>query len=307
MDGQIIGPKRNLLLGALDEMKFWVRIVFEHLKFHRHGVDPGNERAVRTIDEYAIRVEQFYNANIFPVPETTPDPSLAQLTERTLGVIVPVRDFKAYLTQEITACRLLTLIDPSLSDHLRRETDYLIGQLRYTRGEPTPTRETLGIPDGTKRALTVPRRVLTTLQGIEFFIGTIENIMFFSRIHGEHAQDITLVTRPEIQEDIRLRAQQFEQLFFANIQRAQTVENTGTGFNELVSESYTLAIQFRDFMVFVNDALQRCAVPTGRVNAWPLLADHITREAQYFVDILSRVSTGVPEPPPITPYYPYIV
>lgn len=307
MDGQIGYPQTNLILGALDEMKFWTRIVFEHLKFHRHSVDPGNERAFRTIDQYAINLEQFYNANIFPVPENAPEQAIARLTERTLGVIVPIRDFKAYLIQEIEACRLLSLIDPTLGAHLVRETDYFLGQLRYTRGEPTTTREALGIPDGNRMAITVPRRVLTALQGNAFTTSVLENIMFFSRIHGEHAHHLTLVTRPQIQEDIRLQAQQFEQLLFANIQKAHTVEQVGAGFNQLISDSYNLAVQFRDFMVFVNDALHRCAVPTGRVNAWPLLADHITREAQYFVDILSRVSSGVPAPPPNTPIYPYIV
>lgn len=299
-------PNRNLLLGALDEMKFWVRIIFEHLKFHRHGVDPGNERAFRVIDKWVISVENFYNTNIFPVSETASNQIIANLIAQTLNLIIPARNFKAFLTQEISACRLLSLIDPSLADHLRRETDYFIGQLRYMRGEPTPTRETLGIPNGTIMALTVPRRVLPTLQGNDFFRSSIENIMFFSRIHGEHAHHITLITRPEIQEDIRLKASQFEKLLFDNIQKAKTVEDTGTGFNELVNESFTLASDFRDFMIGINDALHRCAVPTGRVNAWPLLADHITREAQYFVDILSRISTGIPAPPPIPPIYPYI-
>jgi hypothetical protein len=135
----------------------------------------------------------------------------------------------------------------------------------------------------------------------------IENIMFFSRIHGEHAHHITLVVRPEIQEDIRLKAKRFEEQLFDNIKKASQVENTGAGLNDLITSSLKLAADFRDFTFFVNDALHRCAVPTGRVNAWPLLADHIAREAQYFVDVMSRISSGEAEPPPTTPIYPYIV
>lgn len=297
---------RNLLLGALDEMKFWGRIVFEHLKFHRHAVDPGNERMFRLMDQFAVAVEQFYNANIFPVTESSSDIAIMQLTEQALCVIIPSRDFKAYLKNEIEACRILSIIDPDLADHLRRETDYFIGQLRYTRGELTPTREILGIPDGNTMALTVPRRVITTLQGSSYTKAVLENIMFFSRISAEHAQHLALATKPGVQEDIRQQAQKFVEPFLANIKKAERVEATGSGLNQLINESYTLAVEFRDFMVVVNDALHRCAVPTGRVNAWPLLADHITRESQYFVDILSRVLYGVEAPPPDTPIYPYI-
>src|SRR5690554_5220089 len=101
-------------------MKFWTRIVFEHFRFHRHAVDPGNERAFRAIDQYAINIEQFYNENIFSLPETAPNQVIVNLTEKTLDVIIPARDFKAFLIQEIEACRLLSLIDPSLGAHLVR-------------------------------------------------------------------------------------------------------------------------------------------------------------------------------------------
>ncbi len=299
---------RELLLGALDEMKFWGRIVFEHLKFHRQAVDPGNERAFRTIDRYGTEVEKFYNACIFPViPESATSQMLFQLTEQTLNTVIPAKNFKSFLQKEIADCRILSLIDPDLAGHLVRETDYFIGQLRYSRGEPTPTRAVLGIPDGTKRALTVPRRILPTLRGNTLFTSAVENIMFFSRIQGEHARHVTLVTRPVIQEDIRLQAEEFEKLMFANIEKAENVENTGSGFNQLVSETSKLAAEFRDFSFFVNDALHECAVPTGRVNAWPLLADHIARESQYFVDVMNRISGKAPAPPPNAPYYPYII
>jgi hypothetical protein len=304
-DGEI--NSRELLLGSLDEMKFWTRIVFEHLKFHRHGVDPGNERAFFTINQYAVSTEFFYNAFIFPMPESSPNRLLQRLSEQTLEMLIPVRNFKALLKEQIESCRLLSLIDPLLADHLRRETDYLIGQIRYSLGESTPTRDTLGLPGGSKRVLTVPRRILPRLDNQMLATAAIENIMFFSRIHGEHAHHITLVVRPEIQEDIRLKAKRFEEQLFDNIKKASQVENTGAGLNDLITSSLKLAADFRDFTFFVNDALHRCAVPTGRVNAWPLLADHIAREAQYFVDVMSRISSGEAEPPPTTPIYPYIV
>lgn len=298
---------RDLLLGALDEMKFWGRIVFEHLKFHRQAVDPGNERAFRTIDRYQVRVESFYNAYIFPIPESISNQRLLQLTEQTMAVVIPARNFKGFLNKEIADCRILSLIDPDLAGHLIRETDYFIGQVHYSRDETTPTRAVLGIPNGTKRALTVPRRILHRLDSNRLFTSAVENIMFFSRIHGEHAQHMTLITRPEIQRDIREQAEEFRDRMFANIDRTRKVESTGTGFDKLLRDSLDLAIEFRDFSFTVNVALHECAVPTGRVNAWPLLADHIAREAQYFVDVLNRISGKTPTPPPDMPYYPYIL
>lgn len=299
---------RDMYAGALEEMKFWVRIIFEHLKFHRNGVDPGNERAFRIIDDYEVATESFYDQCIFPAPLTASREELLDLISNTLKVIVPVRDFKIYLTNEINRCNILSLIDPALADHLRRETDYHIGQLNYALGEPTPTRETIGIPggSGSGRALTAPRRAIPDLSREEFFKYAIENIMFFSRIHGEHAHHITLITRPEIQEDIRQRARQFEALLFANIEAARRVEAARTGFEDLINNTYSVALAFGEFGAFINDALHTCSVPTGRVNAWPLLADHITREGLYFIDILSRLINGEPVPPPDTPIYPYI-
>lgn len=298
--------ERGLYIGALEEAKFWVRIIFEHLKFHRNGVDPGNERAFRLIDDFEVATESFYDTCIFPVPYTTNNQTLQNLVYETLKVVVPVRDFKIYLTNEINSCNILSLIDPSLADHLRRETDYFIGQLNYVIGEPTPSRDRIGIPDGTGRALTVPRREIPNLTREEFFKYALENIMFFSRIHGEHAHHITLITRPEIQDNIRQTASRFEKLLFANIEAAKNVEITRQGFEDLMTDTYKLALEFGEFGGFVNDALHTCSVPTGRVNAWPLLADHIVREGLYFVDVLNRLIKGEPVPLPDTPIYPYI-
>lgn len=276
----------NVEHAVLDEMQTWVRIVAEHLKFHRGGLDPSLEQdqIFRTLDMLARRTDLLY-AQIFG-SNMAAHYDFDTILNTTIAEVTVARNYKVFMFEGIRDCRILSIVPAGLADHVRRETDRFLGILGRVIGEPTPTRQTLGIPDGNKRVQSIPRLLIPSQPPQVRFTDVLEEIMFFSRIHGEHAGHISMAIRPVVQESVRVRAKDFETRLLGNIDRAKAVENSGQGFDRLVTDSHNLAVQFRDFVQELLNGVRTCQVPTGQTNAWPLLIDHILRETLFWIGIL---------------------
>jgi hypothetical protein len=266
---------------ALDEMRYWVRIVAEHLKFHRGGLDPNlaQDDLFVELDTLARRIDALYaqilNPNLSPR-------SFNMLFRRTLALVTTARNLKVSLTNGIRNCQILSIIPVDLADHVRRETDRFLGVLGHLIGVPGPTRRTLGIPDGNTQVQAIPRLLIPVQPQDIKFTDVLEEIMFFSRIHAEHAGHISMTLRPD-QEEIRTQALEFQRRFTENIDRARAVEESGEGFEEVLEVSMTISREFRAFVLGALENLLNCQLQT---NFWPLLADHILREVDFFIGIL---------------------
>lgn len=271
---------------VLDEMHTWVRVVAEHLKFHRGGLDPSNEQdeIFRTLDTLARRIDSLY-AQIF-ASNMALHGNFGYVLNVTDAEVTVARNYKVFMYEGIRECRIKSIIPAGLADHVRRETDRFLGVLHRVMGQSTPTRQMLGIPDGMRRVQSVPRLLIPTQPPQVRTTDVLEEIMFFSRIHGEHAGHLTMAVRPVVQESIRVKAKDFETRLLGNVEKAKAVENSGRGFNQLVMESHHLAVEFRNFLQQLLKDVMTCQVPTGQTNAWPLLIDHMLRETVFWIGIL---------------------
>jgi len=267
---------------VLDEMRVWMPILSEHLKFHRGGIDPSiKQDCIFQNLDYSARQIDYLTGMIFPMEAAAYDIS-RDPAKTILPQVLAVSDIKKFMYQGIKSCEILSIIPSELADHMRRETDRFIGII----GGPKSTRKELGMPGGDKRVLGVPRMLLAELPPQEKFTAVVEEIMFFSHINEEHAHHIAMTTKPEIQEKLTRKAKEFEKSFKENLDRAKTVEEKGKGLERLVEDTLKLMKEFKNFGLLLQKGSQSCSLPGEQTNHWPLMDDHILREGDYFVELL---------------------
>lgn len=278
------------VVAAIEEMRVWVILMAEHAKFIRLGLDPNpdQEQFFRKADQFAVELEQLYRI-IQQTPNTAPTQILIALREQTILMVNELILFKRTLFKLLEECKGLGILPSMLVDHIRREADRFVGTLERSKGLQTKSRKKLGIPDGKVIAETVPRNLYHRLSGGQLFKVGIEETAFFSRVHGEHAHHLSMSFRPEVQESYRQHALFFEKEFMNHRLHAKEVENTGTGFEQLVRDGIKISSDFDNYLKRVLHDITTCTIPTKQANFPPLLADHMSRETVYYIDILERL------------------
>jgi hypothetical protein len=283
-------PKVDAHAALLDEMRIWVRIVAEHLKFHRGGLDPNIEQddIFRKLDKLARKIDIFYSEIINC--QSVEDVGFDNLFDETLNLITRARNLQANLYEGINNCEILSILPEGDAGHMLRETERFLGSMGRMIGRPAPTREQLGIPGGDIRVQAIPRMLITEQPRSARITDILEEIMFFSRVHGEHAKHIAMTVRPGSLEDIRQQALSFERKFMNIMERATAVEEAGRGVKQLVNRTGKLLGEWKAFLcAFVKDAAT-CGVFPGLINTWPLQLDHFIRETDYVAGLLEQFS-----------------
>jgi len=283
-------PDRETLVAALEEMRVWTILMAEHAKFIRLGLDPNprQEELFRMADHFAVELDRLY-ARTIATPPTAPDEMLYILREETMLLVNKLILFKTELFKALEACQGLAILPAILVDHVRREADRFVGTLERSKSDqPTRSRDTLGLSDGERVALTVPRHLYHRLPPQQLFTVAVEESMFFSRIHSEHAEHLSMSFRPEIQEKYRQAAIRYKDDYHNLMLQAKEVEQSGNHLRSLVEENKKLSVSFRDYLSTLLDELSTCRIPGAQTNFPPLLADHMRREVIYFIDILER-------------------
>lgn len=311
-------PRRRELVGALEEKRFFDRIMFEHAKFVRAGVDPTEEAAFRTADRFAVTIEAFWN-RVMGTPPSVSDAVLLGLIDENFALVRPLEAFMKESAQALTECRLLAITPAELIEHLALETVFFLGILSRVTGKPTPTLAELLVAASNERALLLPRRSFIDarrcLTELAFEYG-----MFWIRRHMEHAAVLALFFRPGIQASYIQAMNEFETRFrevldagriaFAQVGVPDTVYEDRMGWpgggaflpgpvDSWIQQALDVTADFRGFMVTLVNQLVTCTIPGKQANFWPLLGDHIRREADYLIDALQRIrraASGVPEP-----------
>lgn len=284
------GLLHESVVAAVEEMRVWVILMAEHAKFIRLGLDPNpdQEHFFRMADQFAIQLEQLHYC-IQQTPNTAPTQILINLREQTIQMVNQLIIFKKTLFKLLEECKGLGILPSMLVDHIRREADRFVGTLERSKSKQTKTRNQLGIPNGQTLAETVPRNLYHRLSGKQLFKVGIEETAFFSRVHGEHAHHLSMSFRPEVQENYRQQALFFEKEFANHRSQSKEVEKTGTGFEKLVREGIKISCDFNMYLQRVLNDITTCTIPTKQTNFPPLLADHMSRETVYYIDILERL------------------
>lgn len=273
-------------VAAIDEMSFWLRIMYEHSKFIRGGLNPSisQEPLIQIADNFARKIEGLHDAVIQTPPQN--EAQVNNLVNASRGWVTALRDFKAQLYELINDCRVIAELPAPLLDHIRREADYFLTMLDRVQGTPVPSDATLGIPDGSSPTSLVPRLLVPSL-GPDLLKAIRDANLFWLRIHMEHGEVLLLIAyRPRIQEMLYDATAVFEQQLEDLLTEAKQTPLEPQGLRAFNAKAYVVMSDWRDFLRDLYEDVLKCSVPSGQINTDALILDHMAREAEYYIELL---------------------
>lgn len=283
--GNLLSPVRAA--AAIDEMRFWVRIMGEHAKFIRGGVDPTEERIFRIADGFAVEFDNLLVGVQSLVPANLG--SVAALMNESIRKTLALRNFKVQLFQALSNCQVTAELPPPLLDHIRREADFFLSNLYRILGMPAVPREVLGIPDGEMTANVVPR-LLIPYSGPNILDVARDENLFHLRIQKEHGEVLLLIAyRPKIQDMMFRETAAFENRIEMLLRQAENLPRSPgaiLNFNRKVREAM---VKWHGFLTGLFRDVKECDVPSGQINAPALILDHMAREVTYYLSVLDLV------------------
>jgi hypothetical protein len=245
---------------SLDEIRFWSRIMKEHSFFLRLGFRCEDTQLINEANQfYAVFEEIERRAHSFQV-ETDPQ-IIKQFNTEVHYAVTQIWAFKRKVLGLILQCKLPGQNNfPLLVDHISREANYFRNRLEELN---TGTLEPL--PDA-----------------------IIDENVFFLKIMADHAKFIGHLLDPserKLVEQARNFSQEFDQLLFQAIDLSSMRPQSQTAplLSQFVDENRVSVKSLRDFKKTAGELINECRIKSI---IHPLLADHVFREAERFLEIL---------------------
>lgn len=267
----------------LSELQFWLRIMKEHSLFLRLGFPCNEANLIQMAQEFESRFAKLEEKSLC----LRPDSDVHKLAQEALSTVLDIVQFKTLILDRLIECNLGGSNFPLLVDHIRREAiRFAINIIRLCRGElMTPTEELL------------------------------HDEVFWLRIMADHSKFIRHLLDPSERKFIS-QAQIFSDTFDELRCQAEDYESileitprpipSLLRFTEDIVKAGT---DLRNFKATATQFLKECKILSIIP---PLLADHVRREADRFLQDIERDLRVIkqevkPSPPPCPkPSYPHL-
>lgn len=176
------------------------------------------------------------------------------LNQRAIMATTSLAEFKAKILSGMLMCRAFTHNYPLLIDHILREARFYINML-----------------------VKLQNRVK-----VDMVKEMVEQEIFWNRIMAEHAKFIRGLLDPT-EEDLFDTANDFGKQFDELTAEALKLQEEIGLLPKVTEESLVATIDVRDFKKQGTEGLIDCSI---RSIAYPLLGDHVVREANHYIRLL---------------------
>ncbi|ACL76832.1 DUF2935 domain-containing protein [Ruminiclostridium cellulolyticum] len=109
---------------------FWDNIMGEHGKFIRGLLDPSEENLIQQANEFVNIFTELTNTAKMAINQLE---LLPQVTSRSVEATTDIKNFKEQGTEGILDCKIRSIILPLLSDHVLREANHFLKELRMVQ------------------------------------------------------------------------------------------------------------------------------------------------------------------------------
>jgi hypothetical protein len=188
------------------------------------------------------------------------DPNLeARVKSVNAKAMIAVRNFIRYMSniiEAVKACKAFSFNYPLMTDHLRREALEYASQLAMYQNRE------------------VPQSVMELAEAEVFWNNIMKEHAEFIRGKLDPSEKVLMKTADEF-------SKEFDQLKNKSLQAAQN----NTLVPKVTEESRKKTETFRDFKVQATEGILACKISSVIL---PLLADHVTREANHFLNIMGE-------------------
>ncbi len=136
--GSLWQPGSYLLTELIETLVFWLRIMREHIDFIRQLLDPSERDLIRVLEGIRIRFDDALETarDLQSMSDPRPDyfNRALRFAEEIEPLVRELRDLKAQAFEMLLQCRILSAVpSPLLLDHVRREADKFLEDLRTVR------------------------------------------------------------------------------------------------------------------------------------------------------------------------------
>ncbi|WP_054950653.1 DUF2935 domain-containing protein [Numidum massiliense] len=255
---------------SINESLFWLRIMKEHALFMSEGFDRSDKKLIREADQFFV----MFDRRLTDVRALRRDPDVVRrFNEGTIMLARRFREFKSNVLLLIIQCKINGFNFPLLIDHIAREAGYFVETLRnLNRGMSEPLADRI-----------------------------VDENVFWLRIMADHSKFIASLLDQSERKLVTVAntfSDEFDQLLAQARDLESMVKQTEPSFFNTLTR-FTTDVQMattdlRNFKKDARDLIRQCQ-SLSIIN--PLLADHVTREANKFLSILNDLSKRTPQNP----------
>ncbi|CAG9611297.1 hypothetical protein BACCIP111899_00469 [Bacillus rhizoplanae] len=244
---------------SLTENQFWLRIMKEHALFLSEGFDRHEKSLIQQVDQFFHLFDRHLQ-KAFSVPHTVQ--AVRKLNEESIELVYAFRNYKRNLLILIINCKAKGFNFPLLVDHTAREAEYFMRTLqKFNEGKMDPIQDSI-----------------------------ISENVFWLRIMMEHSRFIASLL-DQSERNLVHTASKFGDDFEVLLNQARDVESmlykkqpTYPIIGKMNKDSENATVELRNFKKAGLEFIQTCQIKNV-IN--PLLADHVLREANHFLFMIS--------------------
>lgn len=245
---------------SLDEIRFWSRIMKEHSFFLKLGFRCEDTQLIQEADYFYSVFEEIENKSHTYSFDTDPR-RIARFNEKVYNAVTGIWAFKRKVLGLVLRCKLPGGNNfPLLIDHTSREANYFRKRLKeLNEGNLEP------LPDA-----------------------IIDENVFFLRIMADHAKFIAHLLDPserKLVEMARNFSHDFDQLLMQarDLDSMRPQSQTIPLLDQFLDQNRVSVKSLRDFKKTARELIEACRIKSI---IHPLLADHVFREAERFLEII---------------------
>ncbi|MFJ7638363.1 DUF2935 domain-containing protein [Peribacillus sp. NPDC097225] len=245
---------------SLDEIRFWSRIMKEHSLFLRLGFRCDDTQLIEEANQYYQLFEKVEQQSHSFTNQTDPE-QIKRFNSEVQQAATGIFAFKRKVLGLILTGQLPGANNfPLLVDHTSREANYFRKRLiELNEGKLKP------LPDA-----------------------IIKENVFFLRIMADHAKFIGHLLDPserKLVDMAREFSNDFDQLLFqaTDLESMKPQSKTDPLLDQFLDQNRVSVVSLRDFKKTARDLIEECKIKSI---IHPLLADHVFREAERFLEII---------------------
>lgn len=254
---------------SLDEIRFWSRIMKEHSLFLKLGFRCDDTNLIEEANQFYHLFEKIEQQSHSYTNQTDPE-QIKRFNSEVQLAATGIYAFKRKVLGLILTCQLPGANNfPLLVDHTSREANYFRKRLiELNEGKLKP------LPDA-----------------------IIKENVFFLRIMADHAKFIGHLLDPserKLVDMAREFSNDFDQLLFqaTDLESMKPQSKTGPLLDQFLDQNRVSVVSLRDFKKTARDLIEECKIKSI---IHPLLADHVFREAERFLEIIDMFEAHLTE------------
>ncbi|MGG4264495.1 DUF2935 domain-containing protein [Peribacillus simplex] len=245
---------------SLDEVRFWSRIMKEHSLFLRLGFRCEDTQLIEEANQFFHLFERIEQQSHSFTNQTDPE-QIRAFNAEVQQAATSIFFFKRKVLGLILTCKLPGANNfPLLVDHISREANYFRKRLiELNEGKLKPLADAI-----------------------------IKENVFFLRIMADHAKFIGHLLDPserKLVDMARNFSNDFDQLVFqaVDLESMKPQSQTAPLLDQFLDQNRVSVVSLRDFKKTARDLIEECKIKSI---IHPLLADHVFREAERFLEII---------------------